>query len=292
MGLNLDDLWALFTTIKENNTIETFILSQVQQIDLKGAKMLQEIIETKKNIRWMNLIDCSITDQICTYIAEGLKQNQTLRFLDLSENHINGSGIIALCNSLKTNTTLTYLCLSDNMQYSIPALTAVKDMLACNTTIRYLWLSNCYHPREENEVALICSGLKLNESLTFVDLWSSDIPDDPETIININHAIESVLDVNYGLRKVEQYKNNDDIKQRLNRNQNLQAEMLYKIAILVHNIARSKEPIGGLPNELWLEIFSRVRQPGLDPVINNINLFHRIQSGAIVRVTGSSSTFK
>jgi hypothetical protein len=287
MPLVLEDIHALFSAIKDNNSIESFILSTGTQVDQKGAEILREILQTKKNITTLNLINNSITDQICQYIAEGLKNNQTLRSLDLSENQISAGGIIAICNSLKTNWSLKNLVLCDNPGFSFPALTALKDMLASNTTIRRLWISNCYQPREENEVDLICSGLKLNESLTFVDIYSSDIPDDYYTYIKFNSALENVLEVNYSLRNIQQYRNNDTIQQNLKRNQNLQAEMLHKIAILVHNIARSKEAIGGLPNELWLEIFSLVRHPGLDPVVNSVNLFHKIQSGLIVRVTGS-----
>ncbi len=207
--------------------------------------------------------------------------------LDLDQNQIQSSGIIALCNSLKTNTSLRTLVLSDNSDLGVNGLTALKDMLAVNNTLRKLWLSNCYNPREENEVDLICTGLRLNSSLTFVDLYSADIPDDIYTYIKFCSAIENVLEVNYALREVQQYKNNDQILKQLKRNRDLQADMLYKIAILVHNIAWSNEPPMGLPKELWLEIFSRIRYPGLDPVVNNIKLINRIRSGVIVRVTNS-----
>jgi hypothetical protein len=53
---------------------------------------------------------------------------------------------------------------------------------------------------------------------------------------------------------------NDEVENALKaRDKRVKSKMMFKVAILAHNIARSKEAMTVLPTEIWKSIFSNIK---------------------------------
>ena len=130
-----------------------------------------------------------------------------MKRLELYSSSLTG-GIKQVSDSLFHNETLEQLVLSDITDITDEDMTHLSTMLATNTTLKGLQLSNCN--LTNNGVQYISEGLTKNQTLTTLD-------------IRRNHQITSVststiadlIQTTTSLRKLNLYDtslNNDDIK--------------------------------------------------------------------------------
>ena len=149
----------------------------------------------------------SLDSKCVSILSETLKTNKTIKTLVLQSSSLTG-GIKQVSDSLCNNETLEELWLWNVTGITDEDMTHLSTMLATNTTLKVLDLSNCNIT--DNGVRYICEGLTKNQTLTTLD-------------IGRNHQITSVststiadlIQTTTSLTKLYLYNtslNDDDIK--------------------------------------------------------------------------------
>ena len=118
----------------------------------------------------------SLDSKCVLILSEILKTNKTIKTLMLHSSSLTG-GIKQVSDSLCNNETLEQLVLSNVTGITDEDMTHLSTILATNTTLKVLRLSNCNIT--DNGVRYICEGLTKNQTLTTLS-------------ISRNHQITSV----------------------------------------------------------------------------------------------------
>ena len=113
------------------------------------------------------ICDTSLDSKCVSILSEILKTNKTIKRLVLDASSLTG-GIKQVSDSLCNNETLEKLLLYDVTGITDEDMTHLSTMLATNTTLKELHLSNCNIT--DNGVRYICEGLTKNQTLTKLDI--------------------------------------------------------------------------------------------------------------------------
>ena len=127
-------------------------------------------------MRSLDIDNTSLDSKCVSILSEILKTNKTIKRLVLFSSSLTG-GIKQVSDSLCNNKTLEQLVLWDVTGITDEDMTHLYTMLATNTTLKVLWLSNCNIT--DNGVRYIYEGLTKNQTLTTLS-------------ISRNHQITSV----------------------------------------------------------------------------------------------------
>ena len=130
----------------------------------------------KCTVRRLYIWHTSLDSKCVSILSEILKTNKTIKTLRLYSSSLTG-GIKQVNDSLCNNETLEELVLSYVTGITDEDMTHLSTMLATNTTLKNLDLSNCNIT--DNGVRYICERLTKNQTLTMLD-------------ISCNHQITSV----------------------------------------------------------------------------------------------------
>lgn len=158
---------------------------------------IQEVIKlilSSTSIKNLVLDNCYIDDITTDYIANGLKENNTIQSIYLRNNEISNEGAYVLFNALKNN-EITVLKNMD-LSYSYidnECIGSFAELLGCNNVLEIV---NMYYTDINNEGLLELSKrpeLEINESLIELTFGQDDI--DEEIPIK-NEYISSILDRN------------------------------------------------------------------------------------------------
>ena len=122
------------------------------------------------------IYNTSLNSKCVSILSEILKTNKTIKRLRLYSSSLTG-GIKQVSDSLCNNETLEQLWLSHVTGITDEDMTHLSTMLATNTTLKELDLSNCNIT--DNGVRYIYEGLTKNQTLTTLN-------------IGYNHQITSV----------------------------------------------------------------------------------------------------
>ena len=122
------------------------------------------------------ICDTSLDNKCVSILSEILKTNKTIKRLELHSSSLT-CGIKQVSDSLCNNETLELLELYNVTGITDEDMTRLSTMLATNTTLKELRLSNCNIT--DNGVRYICEGLTKNQTLTTLN-------------ISHNHQITSV----------------------------------------------------------------------------------------------------
>ena len=155
----------------------------------------------------LDIWDTSLDSKCVSILSEILKTNKTIKRLELESSSLTG-GIKQVSDSLCNNETLEQLWLYHVTGIIDEDMTHLSTMLATNTTLKDLDLTNCNIT--DNGVRYICQGLTKNQTLTMLS-------------ISCNHQITSVststiadlIQTTTSLTELSPYNtslNNDDIK--------------------------------------------------------------------------------
>ena len=117
-------------------------------------------------------------------------------------------GIKQVSDSLFNNKTLEQLELWDVTGITDDDMTHLSTMLATNTTLEELWLSNCNIT--DNGVQYICEGLTKNQTLTTLDIGRNHqiTSVSTSTIVDLIQTTTSLTELYLYYTSL----NNDDIK--------------------------------------------------------------------------------
>lgn len=138
--------------IKIINYISKILLKTdfIKKLSLAGNKLGGEIgfenisnyFENSKNLNYLHLWGCALTDNSCEIFCDILKDNEVLKFLILSKNKITQIGAEYLCDGLTYNEKLEFLDLGENFILDEGAEFFSDLLQNKNQTLKHLDLSD------------------------------------------------------------------------------------------------------------------------------------------------------
>ena len=158
-------------------------------------------------MRNLDIENTSLDSKCVSILSEILKTNKTIKTLVLRYSSLTG-GIKQVSDSLCNNETLRLLRLSYVTGITDEDMTHLSTMLATNTSLKVLRLSNCNIT--DNGVRYICEGLIKNQTLTTLDIGGN------HQITSVSTStIADLIQTTTSLTELRLYYtslNNDDIK--------------------------------------------------------------------------------
>ena len=153
------------------------------------------------------IFNTSLDSKCVSILSEILKTNKTIKRLVLDSSSLTG-GIKQVSDSLCNNETLEQLWLSNVTGITDEDMTHLYTMLATNTTLKELELSNCNITG--NVVRYICEGLTKNQTLTTLNIgYNRQITSvSTRTIADLIQRTTSLIRLDLHYTSL----NNDDIK--------------------------------------------------------------------------------
>ena len=141
----------IFRSLEHNTSLEELDLSGNSQLAEGDSEAvgcaIEKLLNENKTLKVLNLYGCGLTNEVASYIANGLAQNHSVRKVILHSNYIGSSGVVSIFRSLEHNTSLEELDLSGNSQLAKGDSEAVgctiERMLNLNTTLKVLNLNCC-----------------------------------------------------------------------------------------------------------------------------------------------------
>ena len=158
-------------------------------------------------MRSLYIKNTSLDSKCVSTLSEILKTNKTIKKLMLYSSSLTG-GIKQVSDCLCNNKILEELMLSNVTNITDEDMTHLSTLLATNTTLKVLYLSDCNIT--DNGVRYICEGLTKNQTLTMLDIGRNHqiTSVSTSTIADLIQSTTSLtrLDLDYISL------NNDDIK--------------------------------------------------------------------------------
>ena len=129
---------------------------------------------SKCSLQVLRLSNCAISDIVCKYVADGLRQNKSVLKLDLSENRITSLGAVAIFESLEYNSTLEVLNIANNHNIlsSGEKLKCAAEKMFSNITLKVL---NVLSSINDNLAEGIANGLMTNKNTMRLEMLHIDI---------------------------------------------------------------------------------------------------------------------
>ena len=155
----------------------------------------------------LSILNTSLDSKCVSILSEILENNKTIKTLVLESSSLTG-GIKQVSDSLFNNETLEELWLYHVTGITDEDMTHLSTILATNTTLKELHLSNCNIT--DNGVRYICEGLTKNQTLTTLNIG------DNHQITSVSTStIADLIQTTTSLTTLYLYNtslNNDDIK--------------------------------------------------------------------------------
>ena len=132
----------LFSTLKENTSLEKLVLSCSKCLDEGAAEALPAAIETtlsnNHTLKVLKLDECSLPRPVVEAVATSLTRGSRLEVLDLARSKVSVYGVQKPFAALQSNNNLTKLTLRDNISLDSVTAGELNRMIACNTTLTTL----------------------------------------------------------------------------------------------------------------------------------------------------------
>ena len=158
-------------------------------------------------MRRLDIVNTTLDSKCVSILSEILKTNKTISTLWLLSSSLTG-GIKQVSDSLCNNETLEQLLLDGVTGITDEDMTHLSAMLATNTTLKVLYLSNCNIT--DNGVRYISEGLTKNQTLTMLNIGRN------RQITSVSTStIADLIQTTTSLTRLNLYYtslNNDDIK--------------------------------------------------------------------------------
>jgi Ran GTPase-activating protein (RanGAP) involved in mRNA processing and transport len=156
----------------------------------ESSKILGNILIKNKTIKYLDLCNNNLSDQLITPVANALKDNRSLETLILESNNMGGIGCRILCDGLKHNQTLKYLNIRNN-SIGHEGAKAVADMLHVNRTIETLNLQA--NLLDEHSISLIADKLNYNNIIKLIILSNNQLTNIQDILNNVSFAKDIIM---------------------------------------------------------------------------------------------------
>ena len=189
---------------KDSNIIELCL--QKNNLDETSLSYLAEALKNHQSMRSLNLSYNNFTKDECgNLISRIISESPKLKNLNLTACHL-GLKIKDICNKLEENNTITYIDMSVNdFGKNSEIFKALAKMLGKNMHIKYLYIDSNYINDKDFDI-IINEGIKFNKNLKYLSLKSNKI-----TLSSIKALSDSIKKDNkkqldYYLKNVKQPK--------------------------------------------------------------------------------------
>ena len=189
---------------KDSNIIELCL--QKNNLDEVSLSYLAEALKNHQSMRCLNLSYNNFTKDECgNLISRIISESPKLKNLNLTACHL-GLKIKDICNKLEENNTITYIDMSVNdFGKNSEIFKALAKMLGKNMHIKYLYIDSNYINDKDFDI-IINEGIKFNKNLKYLSLKSNKI-----TLSSIKALSDSIKKDNkkqldYYLKNVKQPK--------------------------------------------------------------------------------------
>lgn len=202
--------------ISSNHNLKTLLLIRV--LLKEKTENFFHILSYNSSISHLQLRNCEIGNQGCTFLANCLSKNTTLTKLDLTSNKFNEKGLKEISQSIMFNKMLKELKLDFN-SIEDEGCFHLKDLLSKNQVLTSLSLNECSF--ETKGFVFLSQGLISNKSLTFLDCQENSLNysymDEMDEIRSNLFYNQNLIDFTYN----QYYMKDEYIKSIIERNSSL-----------------------------------------------------------------------
>ena len=167
-------LSMMLEMVRENQVSTSLRLD----LDSITARVLAKAMWANDTLTCLDLTSNDLNDHAGSYLARILKRNNTIKKLELDSNEFGLRTCLALGESLKENSSLVYLSLDsnplvDNSNGDVSGIKALSDSLKTNTTLTSLNMWRTQIPDEGGEY--LASAMEGNSTLLFCEVGHNRI---------------------------------------------------------------------------------------------------------------------
>ena len=178
-GIGDEGTAALSDALKTNSTLEILELRS-NKVGAAGAQSLADMLQVNRALKSADLVYNDIGDEGTAALSEALKSNSTLEELKLVNNEIGAAGAQSLAGMLQVNRALTTLDLASN-DIGVPDGWSIER--DCDGFFEHYKHTDGRTQEERPQgtnsgIVALAGSLKVNRSLTSVDLRYNDIPEE------------------------------------------------------------------------------------------------------------------
>ena len=158
---------------KDSNIMELCL--QKNNLDEASLTYLAEALKNHQSMRSLNLSYNNFTKDECgNLILRIISESPKLKNINLTACHL-GLKIKDICNKLEENNTITYIDMSVNdFGKNSEIFKALAKMLEKNMYLKYLYLDSNYVSDKDFDI-IINEGIKFNKNLKYLSLKSNKI---------------------------------------------------------------------------------------------------------------------
>jgi Ran GTPase-activating protein (RanGAP) involved in mRNA processing and transport len=156
----------------------------------EAIKILGKIISHNCTIKYIDLSNNGISDNLVLPISEALKTNNTLETLILESNILGGIGCKILCQGLRQNTGVKVLNLRNN-SLGYEGGKNISELLTYNKTLKYINLQA--NLLDEHSISLIIDKLNYNSDIKSINLMNNQLSNMHDIMMNVAYAKDIII---------------------------------------------------------------------------------------------------
>ena len=167
----LDSVCISTLSAELQTTNETMINLVLRYSSLTGSiKQISDALFTNTTLKFLSLINVTITDEDTSNLSTMLSINKTLDRLELSNCNITDNGVRYICEGLTKNQTLTWLDISYNPQITSASTSTIAELINTTKSLTELYLHGT--SLNNDDIKTICTSLI--ENITIRGLYLSE----------------------------------------------------------------------------------------------------------------------
>lgn len=165
-GFAYDGTRFLFKGVSECPSLQHLELAS-NRIANDGCEVIAKFLVYNMTLKSINLSSNHIGDDGIAELMSSLKKNRCLEGITLSANRIGVKGIRLIADAMKVNGIMKYLSVSENKGIGADGAYFLGDMLAQNTSLEYLDISNVELIKNFSTVGIhaVNEGIRKNRTL-------------------------------------------------------------------------------------------------------------------------------
>jgi Ran GTPase-activating protein (RanGAP) involved in mRNA processing and transport len=172
-----------------NSSINKLFLKSNAFSNIESARLIGRLIEVNRSLRYLDLSNNGLSDQIIQPIADAIRVNRTLESLIFESNVLGGSGTRILCEGIRVNRSLKLVNLRNN-GLGYEGAKAIAAMLDINRTVTHLNLQA--NMLDEHGITLIADKLNYNTVLKSLILSNNQVTNIRDILDNVSFAKEII----------------------------------------------------------------------------------------------------
>ena len=160
----LDNICMSILSAELQTTNKTMINLILRYSSLTGGiKQISDALFTNTTLKFLSLINVTITDEDTSNLSTMLSINKTLDKLELANCNITDNGVQCICEGLTKNPTLTLLDIKYNSQITSASSSTIAKLINTTKSLTELRLHGT--SLKNNDIKTICTELIKNTTI-------------------------------------------------------------------------------------------------------------------------------